>query len=299
LRSRGDDVEHFVPVGYDLTEQWLKDDFFEKHKLFQGKRNPAIVLDFAYHPHAAWWFDHHPTTFKREDWKKRFKADGQHRYDPKYESCCAQVAATLKKNFRWKPSAHFKELIRWGDILDAARYKSARQVVMLENAGIQLDAFIDRYSKNAQTGKKLVELMAEKSISSIAKLPLVQRAVAAILKSRAASLSYHRKHIRIFGRTACVDLSRVNAGKNRYASYYLYPRLMYTVRILKKSEFYQLSVGQNPWRRNENKINIGNVMKRYGGGGHQGVGAAEFKSFSAIEKAAKEIVTYLDDPKSR
>ena len=294
LRSRGDDIEHFVLVGYDITARWLKKDFFKKNRLFRGRHNPVIVVDFAFHPGAAWWFDHHPTTFKRKDWEKRFKPDARHHYDPKYESCCAQVAAVLAKEFGWKPSAHFKELIRWGDILDGAHYKSARQVIELGNDGIRIDAFIDRYPHGIQTGKRLVELMATKSIASIARLPAVRRAIIAIRKSRAISLAYHRKHLEIIGRTGFIDLSRNNSGKNRFAGYYFYPRLLYTVRILKKSHLFQLSVGQNPWRRGENQIDIGALMKKYGGGGHHGVGAAEFKNRSSVEKAAKEVVEYLN-----
>ena len=299
LRTRGDDIEHFVPVGYEMTEQWLKENFFKRHKLFRGKRNPAIVVDFAFHPGAAWWFDHHPTTFKSEVWKKRFKPDAQHQYDPKYASCCGQVTAVLKKDFGWRPSAHFKELVHWGDILDAARYASARQVVELGDIGIQLDAFIDRYPKSARTGKRLVELMAEKPISFIARLPDVRRAVAAIRKSRAASLAYHRKHLKITGRTGYIDLTQSASGKNRYACYYLYPNLLYAVRILRKGKFFQLSVGQNPWRRKENRIDIGEVMKKYGGGGHFGVGATEIPKKKDAEKYAHEIVSYLEEHRKK
>src|SRR5581483_7562722 len=73
LRSRGDDAEHFVPLGYEMQDAYLKENFFATHKLFKGKRNPPIIVDFAFHPKAAWWFDHHPTTFKREEWREKFK----------------------------------------------------------------------------------------------------------------------------------------------------------------------------------------------------------------------------------
>src|ERR1700685_3337099 len=88
LRSRGDDIEHFTPVNYYLLSQWMDEKFFEKHKLFSGKRNPAIIVDFLYHPKAAMWFEHHATTFKRPEWEKKFKPDTFHRLEPQYPSCC-------------------------------------------------------------------------------------------------------------------------------------------------------------------------------------------------------------------
>src|SRR5271155_4749866 len=86
LRSRGDDIEHFIPVKYDIIpvgtkKQWLDDKFLEKNKLFRGKHNPAIIVDFPYHPQAAFWFDHHLRPFRKPGWEKKFKSDREHRYD--------------------------------------------------------------------------------------------------------------------------------------------------------------------------------------------------------------------------
>src|SRR5882672_7372494 len=78
LRSRGDDAGHFVPVKYDIIPEWLDEDFFNKHKLFKGKRNLAVVVDFPYHPKAAFWFDHHLLPFRKKVWGDKFKPDQSH-----------------------------------------------------------------------------------------------------------------------------------------------------------------------------------------------------------------------------
>src|SRR5579859_7809019 len=103
LRSRGDDIEHYVPVRYDLIPQWRDEKFFEKHRLFKGRHNPAIIVDFPFHPSAAFWFDHHLTPFRKPGWEKKFKSDKSHRYDDTYRSACALVYDSLKKDFAWKP----------------------------------------------------------------------------------------------------------------------------------------------------------------------------------------------------
>jgi hypothetical protein len=295
LRSRGDDVEHFAALGYEMADQYTKENFFAEHKFFKGKRNPAIVVDFAFHPKAAWWFDHHPTTFKKESWRRKFKSTKYWHYEPKYESCCAEVAAVLKNDFGWEGPAHFKELIRWGDYLDGAHYRSVREVMELRSLGTQIDAFVDRYATDPKrTGKPFIEMLAAKPLREIVRLPAIQHTVTQVLKNRKAALGYYRKHMLVAGRVGYVDLSRKDFEKMRFAGYYFHPSLLYMVRILKKGGLFQISVGQNPWRRKESRVNIGDLMKKYGGGGHQGVGATETKTKKAAEKVAKEIVAYLE-----
>ena len=68
--GRGDRIGHFVPVDFDLQAQWRDDEFFAKHRLFKGKRNAPVVLDFPFHPGTAFWFDHHLSPFKKEAWGK-------------------------------------------------------------------------------------------------------------------------------------------------------------------------------------------------------------------------------------
>ena len=111
LRSRGDDIEHFIPINYNILDSYLEEDFFAKNRLFRGKHNPAIVVDFAFHPKAAWWFDHHPTVIRKKAWVKKLKSTKFWHYNPEYASCCGQVVSVLRKEFGWKPRSHFKELI--------------------------------------------------------------------------------------------------------------------------------------------------------------------------------------------
>jgi oligoribonuclease NrnB/cAMP/cGMP phosphodiesterase (DHH superfamily) len=99
LRSRGDDIGHFTPVKYDVIPQWLDERFFEKHKLFKGRRNPAIIVDFPYHPAAAFWFDHHIRPFRKNGWEGKFTPDKCRRYDDSYRSACHLALDSLSKGF--------------------------------------------------------------------------------------------------------------------------------------------------------------------------------------------------------
>ena len=294
LRSRGDDIGHYQELDYYLLEEYLRDDFFVSHKLFKGKRNPPIIVDFPFHPKAAWWFDHHGNPFRKNGWEKKYKADHFHHFDPDFLSCCGQVAAILKKEFGWKPSAHMKELIKWGDIMDGAMYRSARQTIEIKEPGLQIAIFFDRFKRTPESNRYFVTLLAEKPLGEIAKLPEVRRVVHQSKQEIALAVNYVRKHLTITGRVASIYLGNSYFAKPRYIPYYLYPKLLYLVRVFKVHGQYKLSVGQNPWRAKEGKIDIGQLISKYaGGGGHFGVGAAEFATKRQAELAAREMVEIL------
>jgi nanoRNase/pAp phosphatase (c-di-AMP/oligoRNAs hydrolase) len=57
---------------------------------------------------------------------------------------------------------------------------------------------------------------------------------------------------------------------------------------------YKLGVGSNPWKRNKIKINIGLLLKKYGGGGHKWVGGLTVKPASKKDAVIREIIARLN-----
>jgi hypothetical protein len=294
LRKRGDDIEHFTPVSYDLIDDWLDERFFDKHKLFKGKRNPVIIVDFPFHPQATWWFDHHGSAFRKENWRKKFRPTKFRHYDPKYKSCCGQVAAILKRDFGWKPPVYFKELLVWGDILDGALYRSARQTLELKEPALQINAFLVKSSSDPKASGPFIRLLAEQPLAVIAKRKEVQLAVREAKQDIVKASRYVKQHLEIYGNTGYIFFPGPQFAKPRFIPYFQNPKLLFAVRIFKRNRLFHLGVGQNPWHRKENHFDLGKMLQEYGGGGHKGVGAAEFKDKRSVVKAAKEIVERLN-----
>jgi len=73
-------------------------------------------------------------------------------------------------------------------------------------------------------------------------------------------------------------------GYNKFIPYYLFPESIYTVSVSTSSFRTKVSVGSNPWAREELKHNLATICERYGGGGHPRVGAISFE-IGAVEKA--------------
>ncbi|MDE2019086.1 MAG: hypothetical protein KGJ13_01935 [Patescibacteria group bacterium] len=299
LRSRGDDIGHYVPVQYDILPEWSKEGFFEKNKLVRGRHNPAIVVDFLFHPKAAWWFDHHPTTWRNESWRKRFKPSKFQHYDPSYKSACHLVEAALKKDFNWKPPKHFKELVEWLDIYDGANFKSPEQTFDLGIPGLALGAFVgyEQKWKPYMTHAWFIRQIAERSFLEI----LEEKDVKAIIRTIAQDIErgklFYRNHLKLVGNTVITDLGAQRFAQLRFFPFSVYPKAHYGMRIRKeKKGWYHFSVGVNPWRRGKKTMHIGEMLEKNfpGGGGHRGVGGAEFKTRKEALAAAEQVIRILN-----
>jgi hypothetical protein len=294
LRSRGDNAQRFIPLDYTIKPQWGKLNFFEVNKLIKGKRNPSIVLDFRYHPKATFWFDHHPTTFLTKNWEKNFRPSKFHNFDPKAPSCCGQVMHSLVKNFSYKPPRHIKELVHWLDIIDGGNFKSARQTIDIKEPAIQIDAFIENETHGSKSLAWLIELLSTKPLNRIASDSRVKSAVTKMKITRKQSLEFYRSKLQIYEKgVLSIDLSRLKTDELRFAPFYLQPKSRYAV-ILKKSRgYYHFTVSVNPWQRKKSKVHIGQLLTKYGGGGHKNVGGLETKTRQNADRIANELIEYL------
>lgn len=295
LRSRGDNIAHYVPVDFYLLPQWTHEKFFELHKLFKGKRYPAIVVDFPYHPAAAWWFDHHETPFRKPGWEKRFVPDARHMVAPDYPSCCHAVYDSLKKNFGWRAPQHFRSLVKWLDVIDGAQYATPRETIYLNKPALCVDAFIDATYHSRVTAAWMIKLLAERSLVNIARLPEVKKIADATRAKNIAALPFYSAHIIVRGNTAYLDLTAARTPVLRHSSYYLFPKISYAIRFVKKGSLYHVGVGWNPWKKSrKNSFHIGKFLKRFGGGGHAKVGAVDFRTKAEALKAIDIIVKRLN-----
>jgi len=284
LKSKGDKAG-FFPIDHDIKPEWLGLKF----------KNRAAVFDFPYHPKATFWIDHHETTFFKPELRKKYRKTKFHQFDPKYYSCCHLVYDILKRDFGFKPPRHFRELVKWLDVIDSARYTTAGQEIEMKEPALQLGEFIDFYR-----GKKglpwLVELLSKKPLETI----LRDRRVGGVIKKlkfkKAKDLAYYRKHLQVYGKVALINLAGTRVSHLGTAPFYLVLDLIYSVVLKsKKGGRYGISLRGNPFKRNKIKVHLGELLqkKSWLGGGHRGAAGCEVKSKKAAYKLADELVEYL------
>lgn len=290
LRSRGDSIASYNPVNYfpDFNKKWPDYKF----------KKPFILVDFRYHPAADWWFDHHLTSFLKESWQKNFVPDQTHVFNPKTKSVCELVLRHLADNFKYKPPRHMKYLVEWASIIDGATYKSPKELVEIKEPAIKFNLFIDAMDQGrpnyARSVQKIIEALSAKSLAGIIKTKEFKNKISSLIKNHAKKVKILKLILQKNKKVVFADLTGHEIFSHKFVIYYLYPEIFYSVGISRASDYYHLGVGKNPWNKT-GRVNIGQLLTGYGGGGHRDVGGVERKSKEEIIKIADEITEYLNE----
>jgi oligoribonuclease NrnB/cAMP/cGMP phosphodiesterase (DHH superfamily) len=299
LKGRKDRVERFVPVDYDLKPMWHKKDALQQiaRKAKKGKINPVIIVDFIYHPAAAWWFDHHPTAFIKEAWENSYQPGPTRHFAPEYASATHLVMDALEEYHGYRPGKHIRDMSAWLDVCDGAQYRSARQTILLNEPALQLSAFIDDDTNKGKSLDWLIKILADKGIAAAMRDRRVKKVMPKIRAEYKLGLDYFKKNLVLHKKVAFID--KTGLGKLptlRHAPFYLHPNLIYSIMRKKAGQNeYRFQVGVNAWKTERNPIHIGGLLMKYGGGGHRNVGAANVQGEAAAEKFGEYLITLLNN----
>lgn len=275
--------------------------------LFTGPEaaDETAIVDFKYSPspRLTWWFDHHRSAFLTPEDHVQFltqQQDGTHAmrhfYDPDYISCTGFIAhiAATKFGFDLAPYA---ELIHWANIVDGAKYESAKAAVEMAAPAMQLTMAIES-SPDRTLIPRLIPLLTTMPLEQVLEQPFVAAQIAPLLER-------HREAIALIGERATVaqgvltfDITdHPTEGYSKFIPYYLHPEATYVVGLSKSSFRTKISVGTNPWTTlpAEQLIDLSKICERYGGGGHARVGAISFPPDREADArvAVREILTEL------
>jgi hypothetical protein len=266
----GWELGDLIPVGYSERDAWAS----------RSLRQPAAVVDFLYHPDAAFWADHHQTTFLTPGLQQRFerRRSAQLFYDPAALSCAAVIWRNTYHAIR---NPHFREMVHWANVIDGAKYHSVKEAVLGEAPALRINlSFV--HDPSPDYCRYLVESLRTKSLAAVAASPEVEE------RYRIA-----HKEIRI-GQRRFKKLSRlerdgivvyhvddsIKGGISRYAPYFEYPKALYSVGIVDSKEGTKITAMRNPWRHFRS-VPLGQIFRQYGGGGHQRVASAIVNSQEA------------------
>lgn len=247
------------------------------------------IVDFKYFPspRLTWWFDHHLSAFlsvKDEEEFRRGQADGSEAmrqfFDPSYTSCTSWIAHIASTKFGMDV-APLKELIHWADIVDGAKYESAKAAVEMAEPAMKLTMVIESAPEDAgvSISRKFIPLLTEMSLEEVLKQPFVQELVGPLMERHRVGLELIRERAVCERGVISFDISdQPTEGYNKFIPYYLFPEGTYHVGLSKSSFRTKVSVGTNPWTKKlaSELVNIAGICERYGGGGHARVGAISF-----------------------
>ena len=290
LRLRGDSYGKFIPLTHPVNKKWWR-----KLKM----KNPSAIVDITYHPGAAIWFDHHPTTFIDKKLEKNFRPDLWHELNTKSPSCAGLIYRHLTKKLKTTPPKYIQDLAHWLDITDGAGFKNVKEALSLKPPAMQIaKSFID-LKPPVSYAKLLIFALSKMPLAKVARLKQVRKR---FLKHK---LGFKKSWPEIKKRLVLKNNVSILYGMSkrltaaRFAPYYFYPKSKYSVRMLRRGKFFILSVGINPWNRPKNQAHIGRYLEKgfinaVSAGGHSVAGAAAFKTEKEALEAASKIADYLN-----
>ncbi len=241
---------------------------------FDGDVNACVDFRYSTSPALHWWFDHHQSAFQRPEDRAHFEADrtGRRFWDPKAPSCTGFIARVARERFAFE-ARDLEELVRWADVIDAARFPSAAMAVRLEEPALRIMTLLEA-TRDPSIPDRVIEGMRARPLAELAEEPWVKKPLAPILESHLRSVEAVRRLARVEGGVVIVDLSESGIeAANKFIAYDLFPEVRYVVVISREAKRSKVSVGFNPWTTAPRTHDISRICERYGGGGHPVVGA--------------------------
>ena len=240
-------------------------------KVFQI-RSDDILANVPYHPNAGIWFDHHLLTDSNEKPPAHFK--GRHRLAPSAARLVYEYY--LEKNPKDEELRKLERLVDETDRLDSAHLTP-------EDVESPKDYILLGYTIDSRTGlggfegyfTQLVEWLKVMPIEKVLEQPIVKERVDRIRREQSAFAELLQRSSFQLNNVVVTDLreiERLPAG-NRFMIYRLFPEANVSLRVhwgpAHKSVI--AAVGHSIFNRTC-KTSVGDLMSKYGGGGHKGAG---------------------------
>jgi hypothetical protein len=267
-------------------------------KLFTGDEN--AILDYRFCPteKLSWYFDHHRTAFASAADRDVFEArqsSGQLFFDAGYSSCTKLIADVAKAQFGVEMN-DLVELVKWADMVDAARFASPEDAVSRSSPIMQLVSVVEHYGDDAFY-KDLVPELLTRPLDEVARSKAVSNRYKPLGKKHERFVARVKQKSERLGRVVFVDLTEsVLESVGKFVTYALFPDSVYSVVVGLLKNGPKISVGYNPWSGRPLDTDISAICARYGGGGHPVVGGISFPSAGLEEarRVARSIATELN-----
>ncbi|HVA63463.1 MAG TPA: hypothetical protein VNF74_07045 [Terriglobales bacterium] len=263
---------------------------------FTGDDNAIVDFKYSPDPRVTWWFDHHQSAFLSPADAEHFRQEQspQKFYDASYGSCTKFIADIGRERFGFDP-APLAELIHWANIIDQAKFPSARAAVEAKEPALRLTLAIEG-STNPALLQRLIPEFLTTPLAELVEREYVQAELRPLLERHRNSVALIENRITYQDGVIAFDLTDLDQeGYNKFIPYYLYPEGIYSIGVSRSQYRMKVSVGSNPWNIVPGMVNLAQLCERYGGGGHARVGAISFApdDVAGARAAAAEIVAEL------
>lgn len=235
-------------------------------------RSDDILANLPYHPNAGKWFDHHLLTDSNEKPPDTF--DGKHDIAPS--------AARLVYEYYLEKYPNDPDLLRLAELVDETDRLDAAQLTPEDVENPQRYILLG-YTIDSRTGlgsfeeyfTKLIAWLKTMPIEEILEQPEVKHRVQRIRNEQEEFRHLLQRNSFQLSNVVVTDLREIDAlpAGNRFLVYSLFPEANVSLRVHwgPAHRTVVAAVGHSIFNRTCN-TSVGELMSRYGGGGHRGAG---------------------------
>lgn len=278
------------PVDYDVGPSWPK-------TLLEPQ---SCVVDFLYHPGAAYWWDHHETSFLDAKLQRHYerRRTAYVYWNPAAPSCAAVITACARRLGAELP-AHLADTVRWADKLDSASYESVEEAVGNASAARQI-ALSFHVDSSVEYHRLLIDAMQESTLDEIVKRTPFRSRSAEALRRYWKGLKLMRQNSRLERDIVLYDVTLNSEIVDRMMPFYLFPQAKYSLGIWRSSDQTKVTSNASPWQKRSGP-NLGKIFARYGGGGHRDVASVILSKHNTLsaERLLREIAAAIRPARSK
>lgn len=241
-----------------------------------------VIANLPYHEKCSLWFDHHYSN------QPKTAVEGAFKIAP-------SAAGVIYAHYRERIARNYDELIRQTDRIDSADL-TLDEILQPQNyAYVLLSMTITNHAPDeARYWDYLVTLLRNRSMAQVMDDPEVKRRCQQVVTTNIAYEKALRTHTTMADHVSITDFRDIDSPPdgNRFLVYSLFPDCTVNVKIVYgENNLASIKVGHSILNRGC-KVNVGEMLTTFEGGGHTGAGACRF----AREKAPdylKRIVNIL------
>jgi hypothetical protein len=269
-------------------------------------RSGDVIANLPYHPACTLWFDHHITNTTPDFPKPIMLGKGGFRLAPSAARVVCEYYTEIGNRHQavgnreisaeeilsFLTTERMRFLLREADRIDAGKLE--RQDVLNPQGYVLISMTTDgKYAGDEPYWLRVIELLRETSLDDTLHDPEVKRRCQEVLDAQEQLQKILLERTTLKGNVIFCDLRGIKQlpDGNRFLIFILFADGNIQVKVAddpQRANTTAISVGYNIFNTTSD-VNVGELLRRYGGGGHRVVGSCRIPNDKA-EQAIKEIV---------
>jgi hypothetical protein len=274
-------------------------------------RDGDIITNLPYHPNCTLWFDHHITNTTPDFPKPIMIGKGGFRLAPSaarvvYEyytevgnshQALGSSRIPAEEIIAFLGSERIKYLLHEADRIDAGKLE--KEDVLNPQGYVLISMTTDGKNVGDESyWLKIIDLLREKTLEETLSEPEVKKRCQRIRDEQEKLRKLLLERTTMKGNVIYCDLRGIEEipDGNRFLIFTLFPKGNIQVKVSddpQRQNTTAISVGYNIFKPTSN-VNVGELLKNYGGGGHKVVGSSRVPNDKA-EQAIKEILAAVTE----